>query len=252
MAVDVGGDELGDDVVARVGAAVLGHRHRVAEDLGRGDRRDRRRSRGRRRPASGWTSRRACAGPPAGRRAARRSPAAGARRRCRRRSRPSPWRSRRRRSSRPTRCSVPCSAPIARGVKPRLMIWRLLVWSGGSWLISMTRWSSTSSRVISGVEPDDRGVLARHEVLRLRHQRDVLVPADRPVAGAALHARARLRRLLDPEDRGVLAQREELRVRHADLVDGRVGRVETRGQVLELCGHVDRFPRGLSIYKNVF
>ena len=38
------------------------------------------------------------------------------------------------------------SAPIARGVKPREMIWRVLVCSGGSWLISITRCSSTCSR----------------------------------------------------------------------------------------------------------
>ncbi len=35
---------------------------------------------------------------------------------------------------------------MARGVNPREMIWRVLVWSGGSWLISITRCSSTCSR----------------------------------------------------------------------------------------------------------
>ncbi len=43
-----------------------------------------------------------------------------------------------------------CWALIERGVKPRLMIWRILVWSGGSWLISMMPCSSTWSRVMSG------------------------------------------------------------------------------------------------------
>ena len=49
------------------------------------------------------------------------------------------------------RCTrTSCWALIERGVKPRLMIWRILVWSGGSWLISMMRWNSTWSRVMSG------------------------------------------------------------------------------------------------------
>ena len=43
-----------------------------------------------------------------------------------------------------------CRAPIARGVKPREMMPRTLVWSGGSMLISITRCASTWSRVMSG------------------------------------------------------------------------------------------------------
>ena len=42
------------------------------------------------------------------------------------------------------------SALIERGVKPRLMIWRVLVCCGGSWLISMICCSSTWSRCMSG------------------------------------------------------------------------------------------------------
>ncbi len=38
---------------------------------------------------------------------------------------------------------------MARGVKPRLMIWRSLVWSGASWLTIITFCSSTWSRVMS-------------------------------------------------------------------------------------------------------
>ena len=43
-----------------------------------------------------------------------------------------------------------CIALIERGVKPRLMICRVLVCSGGSWLISMMLCISTWSRVMSG------------------------------------------------------------------------------------------------------
>ena len=41
---------------------------------------------------------------------------------------------------------------MARGVKPRLMMCRVAVCSGGSWLISMTRWNSTISRVMSSLK----------------------------------------------------------------------------------------------------
>ena len=49
--------------------------------------------------------------------------------------------------------STSCSsiAAMARGVNPRLMTWRVLVWFGGSWLISITCCSSTWSRVMSGL-----------------------------------------------------------------------------------------------------
>ena len=43
---------------------------------------------------------------------------------------------------------ISSSAPIARGVKPREMICRVAVCSGGSWLISITRCISTCSRSI--------------------------------------------------------------------------------------------------------
>ena len=43
---------------------------------------------------------------------------------------------------------ISSSAPIERGVKPRLMICRVVVCSGGSWLSSITRWNSTISRSI--------------------------------------------------------------------------------------------------------
>ena len=36
-------------------------------------------------------------------------------------------------------------------MNPRLISWRVLVWIGGSWLISMICWSSTWSRVMSGL-----------------------------------------------------------------------------------------------------
>ena len=37
---------------------------------------------------------------------------------------------------------------MARGVKPRLTIARVAVWSGGSWLMSMTRCISICSRTM--------------------------------------------------------------------------------------------------------
>ena len=43
---------------------------------------------------------------------------------------------------------ISSSAPIERGVKPREMIWRVEVCSGGSWLSSITRCISTISRSI--------------------------------------------------------------------------------------------------------
>ena len=43
---------------------------------------------------------------------------------------------------------ISSSAPIERGVKPREMICRVAVCSGGSWLMSITRCSSTISRSI--------------------------------------------------------------------------------------------------------
>ena len=78
-AVLVGVDQLGDDVVLRVLAALVGHAHGVDEDLGRRRLSGRPGSPGPRWRASGWTSGRACRGPPAVRRSARRSPAAAAR-----------------------------------------------------------------------------------------------------------------------------------------------------------------------------
>ena len=44
------------------------------------------------------------------------------------------------------------SALMARGVKPRLMIWRIRVCSGASWLMIITRWSSTWSRSIPSLK----------------------------------------------------------------------------------------------------
>ena len=40
---------------------------------------------------------------------------------------------------------------MERGVNPRLISWRVLVWIGGSWLISMICCISTWSRVMSGL-----------------------------------------------------------------------------------------------------
>ena len=40
---------------------------------------------------------------------------------------------------------------MERGVNPRLISWRVLVCTGGSWLISMICCSSTWSRVMSGL-----------------------------------------------------------------------------------------------------
>ena len=87
--VDLGADQLGDDVVARAAAPLLGHGHAVAEDLDGGHLAGVRLvgNSGRRSRSSGWTSRRSCRGPPAGRRSGRRWPAAAARTPRRRRSR---------------------------------------------------------------------------------------------------------------------------------------------------------------------
>lgn len=51
--------------------------------------------------------------------------------------------------SSPRRTIVSSSSAIERGVKPREMIARVAVCSGGSWLMRITRWSSICSRSIS-------------------------------------------------------------------------------------------------------
>ena len=51
---------------------------------------------------------------------------------------------------------ISSSAAIDRGVNAREMMWRVAVCSGGSWLIRITRWSSTCSRDI----PSEKRMIA--------------------------------------------------------------------------------------------
>ena len=76
-------------------------------------------------------------------------------------------------------------------------------------------------------QPDDRAVLiAREDVGVLRHRGDIGVLGHRPIAGSALHTGPRFGWLLDPRDGGGAPQRRELLVRDGDQVDVRIGEVK--------------------------